>query len=56
MRLSQIEVNNQNHEGKRMADKNNICEQGVQFTTNFFKRKEKNINQKRSKRQNEVDV
>jgi len=39
-----------------MADKNNICEQAVQFTANFFKRKEKNINQKSSKRQNELDV
>jgi len=39
-----------------MADKNNICEQGVQFTANFFKRKENNNNQQSSKRQIEVDV
>jgi len=39
-----------------MADKNNVFEQGVQFTANFFKRKEQNINQQSSKGQNEVDV
>ena len=39
-----------------MADKNHICEQGVQFTADFFKRKEKNINQQSQKRHNEVDV
>ena len=56
MRLSQIELTRQNHEGKRMAAKNNICEQGVQITANFINRNEKNISQQSSNRQNEVDV